>query len=290
MMNGRRKLGRMGLWTTLLAGLLVVIASALSPALAADLGLIEPITLKWEAARWVVLDARPKAQWAAGHLPGARSLSWESYTRTDEKGIPYQPLPVPELARALAAMGIDEKTPVVVYGDADTSWGGEGWTTWLLAWLGHKGPIRLLDGGIQGWRAEDLPINQGVEPVKTVARYQVELQPQLDISTAEIESKRESLVLIDTRSTMEWLKGRIPGAIHIPWDEFYQGDPRVPLSAAALKKILAENKVDTGKPIVYYCAGGIRSAYAWLVHELAGLPHARNYEGSMEAWKRRPGA
>jgi thiosulfate/3-mercaptopyruvate sulfurtransferase len=45
--------------------------------------------------------------------------------------------------------------------------------------------------------------------------------------------------------------------------------------------------VNTAKPVVYYCAGGIRSAYTWLVHELAGLPDARNYEGGMAAWQKR---
>lgn len=277
---------------SLLVGLLLTIAIIFSSAVsasAADLGLIEAATLKNAPSGWVVLDARPKGEWEAGHIPGARSLSWETYTRTDEKGIPYQPLPLPALATALAAMGIDEKTPVVVYGDADTSWGGEGWTAWLLAWLGHQGPIRLLNGGIQSWRGANLPLVRGAEPVKAVARYRIELQPQHDISTAEVASGRATLTLIDTRSTLEWLKGRIPGAIHIPWDEFYQGETRAPLSPAQFKELLAENQVDMSKPIVYYCAGGIRSAYVWLIHELSGLPHARNYEGSMEAWKRREG-
>ena len=154
-------------------------------ALAHDVGLIEPRALARNPAAWVVLDARPKSQWQAGHIPGARSFSWEDYTGTDGKGIPYKVRPPREMAEGLGAMGIDEKTPVTVYGDADKSWGGEGWTVWVLAWLGQKGPIRLLDGGIQEWRA-----------------------------------------------------------------------------------------------------GGIRSAYAWTVHELAGLPPARNYEGGMEEWKR----
>ena len=154
-------------------------------ALAHDVGLIEPRALARNPAAWVVLDSRPKSEWQAGHIPGARSFSWEDYTRTDGKGIPYKVRPPREMAEGLGAMGIDEKTPVTVYGDADKSWGGEGWTVWVLAWLGHKGPIRLLNGGIQEWRA-----------------------------------------------------------------------------------------------------GGIRSAYAWTVHELAGLPPARNYEGGMEEWKR----
>jgi thiosulfate/3-mercaptopyruvate sulfurtransferase len=39
------------------------------------------------------------------------------------------------------------------------------------------------------------------------------------------------------------------------------------------------------RPVVYYCKGGIRSAYAWMVHVLAGFPGACNFEGGMEEWK-----
>ncbi len=47
------------------------------------------------------------------------------------------------------------------------------------------------------------------------------------------------------------------------------------------------NGVDTTHPVVYYCHGGIRSGYVWLVHQLAGLPTARNYSGGMAAWQKR---
>jgi thiosulfate/3-mercaptopyruvate sulfurtransferase len=276
------------------ASVLVIVATTLMlfsvavPVSAANLGLIEPAALNGDPAKWVVLDARPKADWQAGHIPGARSFCWENFTRTDEKGVEYRVLPPQQLASALAAMGIDEKTPVVVYGDADKSWGGEGWDAWVLSWLGHKGPIRLLNGGIQAWRARNLPLAGGTEKqFAKKARYQVSLDTRIDISTEELERRKASLVIVDVRSTLEWLKGRIPGAIRIPWDDLHTGKDRHPLPAARLKELLARHGVNTARPVVYYCTGGIRSAYAWLVHELAGLPDARNYEGGMAAWLKR---
>ena len=254
---------------------------------ALNLGIIEPAALNLNLANWVVLDARPKSEWTAGHIPGALSFSWEDYTRTDENGVPYRVWPPKELAAELGKMGINENTPVVVYGDADKSWGGEGWDCWVLSWLGHKGPIRLLAGGVQAWRNIKLPFQAGIERKNIHSlRYKFRLEPNLDISTSELERQRSSLTIIDTRSTLEWFKGRIPGSIHIQWTEFYAGKDRRPLSADALKKLLQNEGVDINKPIVYYCAGGIRSAYAWMVHQLAGLPAARNYEGGFEAWKR----
>lgn len=268
---------------------LVAMGFSLSQTLfAADIRLIDAGDLNRTLSKWVVLDARPKTEWATGHIPGARSFSWENYTRTDEKGVEFRIFPPPELASALAALGVDEKSGVVIYGDADKSWGGEGWDVWMLSWLGHKGQIRLLNGGIQAWRSQNLPLTKEVDGTSVKkTRYQVNINSQLDISTEALVRQGSSFQLVDVRSTFEWLKGRIPGAIHIPWEKFHTGKERRPLSSVELKKLLAGHDVDTRRPVVYYCQGGIRSAYAWMAHHLAGLPPARNYEGGMAAWQKR---
>lgn len=269
---------------------LIAIILYSSAATAADLGLIDPTSLKTDLAKWVILDARPDDEWKGGHIPGAIPFSWENYTRTDAQGIEFSSFPPEELAAVLAGLGIDEKTPVVVYGDADKSWGCEGYDVWLLTWLGHEGPIRLLNGGIQAWRKLNFSLAEGPEkPVAKKAGYQVNLQPQCIASTEDVRNGNGSCVLVDVRSTFEWIKGRISGAIRIPWEDFHTGKDRRPLPPAELKKLLARHGVDTSKPVVYYCLGGVRSAYAWMTHQLAGLPDARNYKGGWAAWEKRSG-
>jgi len=270
---------------TFFGGVSISLAAAPGP----DLGLIEAAALKGDQSRWVILDGRPKAEWEAGHIPGAYSFCWENYTRTDEKGVEYRVFPPKELAAALGAMGISENTPVVVYGDAEKSWGGEGWDAWVLSWLGHKGPIRLLAGGIQAWRGQGFPLVKGPEKKTAIkVEYRFSLKPELDISTEDLEQKKGSPVIVDVRSTFERFKGKIPGSIHIFWERFFTGPDRRPLGPQELKKLLAAAGVDTTRPVVYYCHGGIRSGYTWLVHQLAGLPPARNYEGGWVAWQKRP--
>jgi thiosulfate/3-mercaptopyruvate sulfurtransferase len=117
----------------------------------------------------------------------------------------------------------------------------------------------------------------------------VNLKPQVVVSTEEVQQGKNAYTLVDVRSTFEWLKGRIPGAIHIPWEEFYTGKDRRPLPPAELKKLLTKKGVDTSRPVVFYCLGGVRSAYAWTVYQLAGLPNGRNYKGSWAAWEKRAG-
>ncbi|MBF0169773.1 MAG: hypothetical protein HQK87_01565 [Nitrospinae bacterium] len=267
--------------------LVAAIAVALvtvAEARAADMALIEPAALQATMATWVVLDARPRSAWESGRIPGALSLSWENYTGTDGEGIPFRILPPEELALRLGSMGIDGITPLVIYGDADTSWGGEGWAAWMFAWLGHEGPIRILNGGVDAWRRGGFAVTTGAPTARGRARYVPRPAPEWDIATAEILRPRTPIILIDTRSTMEWLVDAIPGAVHIEWAKFHTGDERRPLGRDALVRLLRDHGVDPRKPVVYYCRGGVRSGYAWMVHQLAGLPDARNYEGGMEMW------
>lgn len=281
----RMRFRRAGLVAGLVVAVVIGICSA-SGAFALDFGLMEPQALARADRNWVILDGRPRSDWQAGHIPGARSFTWENYTRTDDKGVPYKLWPPRDFGRVLGSMGIDERTPVVVYGDADKSWGGEGWAAWVLGWLGHKGPVRMLNGGVQAWTATGFSLKAGEEPNGKAVTYQYAIQNEEDIATAELERLIGKVAIVDTRSTFERLTGRIPTSVHIPWDKFYTGKDRRPLAAGDVRKLLARHGVDADKPVVYYCAGGIRSAYALMVHKLAGLGPARNYEGGMEEWKR----
>lgn len=276
-----------------LAGILTAVgllAALASVSFAADLALIDAAALKGNTSKWVILDSRPTSEYQAGHIPGAIQFFWDNYTRTDAKGVKYAALPPQEYAAAFARLGIDEKAALVIYGDADKSWGSEGFSVWLFSWLGHKGPVRLLNGGIQAWKSQNLPLEKGVEKqAGAKAHYQVNLKKQYIVSTEDIQNAKGAYSIIDTRSTFEWIRGRIPGAIHIPWEDFYAGKDRHPLPAADVKKLLAKHKVDTSRPVVFYCLGGVRSAYVWTVYQLAGLPDGRNYKGSWAAWEKRAG-
>jgi len=254
---------------------------------AADLGLISAAELNQNLSGWRVLDARLEADFLAGHIPGAASFPWEEHTQIDKNGVPYRIMPPEKMAAALGRLGITRQSAVAVYGDADKSWGAEGWICWMLVWLGHEGPIRLMDGGMDVWAGNRYPVEKGnTEPAIRVVEYQYAVRTAVNISAADIQKKAGMIQLVDVRSTFEWIMGRIPGATHIPWEKFYKGDERRPLSPSETVALLKEKGIDPQKPIVYYCAGGIRSGYAWMVHELAGLPEAVNFEGGMEEWAR----
>jgi thiosulfate/3-mercaptopyruvate sulfurtransferase len=260
--------------------------SGVCRSLALDTAGLEPSQLHKDLREWTVLDTRPRKDYENAHIPGALLFTWEDHVQADSSGSSYR-FPTPErLASALGRMGIHETMPLVIYGDADKSWGGEGWGVWVLSWLGHKGPIRLLYGGIQSWQKLGYPV-QSMTAQESLPwqHYSVALRNDLNIQAAQLDDKRGSWTVIDTRSSFEWLTGHLPNAIHIPWTEFYTGREHRPLSRDALKQLFAKHGVDPEKPVVFYCTAGVRSSYAWMVHTLSGLPAARNYSAGISDWK-----
>ena len=263
------------------------IFSAPHPLQAADIRLIEAAGLNQSLSGWIVMDARPKKEWLKAHIPGAVSFSWEDYTRTDPKGVAYRTISPRELGGALGKIGIDDHASIAVYGDADTSWGGEGWLCWVLSWIGHKGRICVINGGIQAWKEKGFPLKDGAESFSgKAAEYKVDIREGLNISAQQIKNSPSAFQLVDTRSTLEWVMGHLPGAVHIDWEKFYHGKDRSFLSASGIRGLLAKNGINPEKPVVYYCTGGIRSGYAWLGHHLAGLPEAINFEGGTAEWEK----
>lgn len=272
----------------LIAALLFCTASSLSFAQTEkiDLHLIEVHELLQQPSEWIVLDTRPVKNWKAGHIPEAISFSWHDYTRQTETEIKNSLIPAEDIALALGEMGIDEHTPLVVYGDADTSEGGEGWACWVLSWLGHKGPIRLLQGGIQAWQTEEIKLSQHMDNSPSETKYHINLREELNISADNLKSNLDKVVLVDTRSIFEWIWNRLPDAVHLPWNSLHHGNEHRLIAPMEYQSLMRKHDVDPDQKVVFYCSAGIRSAYAWTAHRLSGYSNAVNFTGGMEEWEK----
>ena len=82
---------------------------------------------------------------------------------------------------------------------------------------------------------------------------------------------KESFILLDVREKDEWDEGHLPGATHIPRGFLEQ----------RIEKVVAEK--DT--PIVAYCAGGSRSAFAARTLQHLGYKNVVSMAGGYGDWK-----
>lgn len=90
---------------------------------------------------------------------------------------------------------------------------------------------------------------------------------QLDARAAAARSA-EGALLVDVRERSEWNAGHVPSAIHIPYEQLRDRTHELPLD----------------RPIVMYCASGIRSSLAASILESAGRAVA-NLRGGFTAWR-----
>jgi molybdopterin/thiamine biosynthesis adenylyltransferase/rhodanese-related sulfurtransferase len=99
-------------------------------------------------------------------------------------------------------------------------------------------------------------------------------QVKTEISEVDAPGAREldGHLFLDVREPDEWDEGHIPGAVHIP-----RGYLEQRIEAAA---------PDRAQPIVVYCAGGSRSAFATKTLEELGYVNVVNLAGGYTDWKR----
>jgi rhodanese-related sulfurtransferase len=102
-------------------------------------------------------------------------------------------------------------------------------------------------------------------------------QAQRSLSAAEAEAlmSKGELLLVDVRSKPEWVQTRIaegalPITIHDPEGK-----------AAFVEKVAAAAGGETGRPIAFICATGVRSAYAYQLLEERGFTNLYNVPEGM---------
>ena len=237
------------------------------------------------------------APFAAGHIPGARELSYDAIA-IDKDGLGSEMPSVDSLRAAFEAVGVSDRSHVVVYYASEAPSAAR--VVMALDYLGHE-RVSFLDGGLPRWRAEKRPLATAVTPV---VRGVLHAQPRESvIATAPwIQSRigKPGIALIDTRTDGEYLgsgmrhgmpsEGHLAGARQLQWQQLFQGDSGsahgAPLKTRAELAKLYADRMHSGDTVVTYCWVGYRASTTYLAARALGLP-VKLYDGSYEDWARR---
>ncbi len=96
---------------------------------------------------------------------------------------------------------------------------------------------------------------------------------ELDAATAARQLEGDDApVLLDVRELHEWKEGHIPGAVHVP--------------RGSLESQIEQTLPDRAGPVIVYCAGGSRSAFAAKTLGELGYEAVYNLAGGYTDWKR----
>jgi thiosulfate/3-mercaptopyruvate sulfurtransferase len=242
-----------------------------------------------------------------GHVPGALKLDWHA----DLNDPLTRDFIGPDgFAKLASRLGVAPDTTVVFYGDRNNWWAA--YAYWLFKLYGHN-DARIMDGGRAKWLAENRETAKDA-PQVAAANYPTPSKADEKIRafqddvlgfigarrgerTAHLPANR---ALVDVRSPGEYdgqvthmpdypqegvlRGGHIPGAQSIPWAQAANPDQTFK-SPDELRALYAAKGVTPDKEVVVYCRIGERSSHTWFVlHELLGYEHVRNYDGSWTEW------
>lgn len=230
-----------------------------------------------------------------GHIPGARYADLErDLSGPVQKGVTGRhPLPDPaRLVERLRAWGIDDDSQVVLYDDGPGAFAARAW--WLLAWLGKRDGVFLLDGGLKAWRAADLPLT-AERPAVVPGHFGGQPDPSLLVDAEALRRRLDDpqLTLIDARALprfcgevepLDPVAGHIPGARCAAFTDNLGADGRF-LPREQLRRRFA-GLLD-GRPaerLVAYCGSGVTACHNLFALSLAGYPLAPLYAGSWSEW------
>ena len=213
-----------------------------------------------------IIDVREKLEYLRGHIPGAVQV-WRPDMEDKNHPIPGMMAPQPQMEALLGSLGIREKNTLIIYSDLYDH--ARLW--WILAYCGFPlKQMKLLDGGIDAWKAKGHPLEVIPTPVeKTRFKLQGETEGRKPLlcTLPEVKSalKRPGRIVLDVRTKKEYMGeeikkgatqgGRIPGVTWIEWKEaiFEEGPYKgYWKSAEEIKKTFSAKGVTPEKDVYLY--------------------------------------
>ncbi len=228
----------------------------------------------------VVIDVRSEAEYAAGHIPGARHLDPNEVVDSSSP-IEGALKSEAEITQILSALGITADSRVVYYDDKAGFHAAR--MFWLSEHYGHRN-VALLNGGLSAWTAAGYELSQDAGDHQP-ARFAPAITPRRHASADYILETRDdsNTVVIDVRPTTLYAKGHIPWAKNLPWKGNLDEDGTFK-SPADLADHFAAQGVTDARNVVIHCQTGLASSHSYVALRLLGYPKVRVYHRSWAEW------
>jgi thiosulfate/3-mercaptopyruvate sulfurtransferase len=227
-----------------------------------------------------IIDTRPDASYAGGHIQGAINLGPGLLDTTNAAGDNTALKSAPELATIFGQNGVSSSSTIVIYSDGNDT--NSGRVLWDLEYLGQK-DMHILDGGFGKWKSDG---NAAVtdKTAKAAGTY----SPAVNAATLATKTDvlnslgKTGYVIVDSRNATDWVVKRIPGSINILMGDYLNSDQTVK-SFSDLTAFLGTKGITPDKKVIVHCYVGYRSAQAYFIFRLMGYS-VSNYDGSTTEW------
>ncbi len=243
----------------------------------------------------VLLHVGERADYNAGHIPGARFLPYDAIARQSADGLSLELPPTAALDSLLESLGVTDGSRIVLYWSRD--WYSPTTRVFLtLDYLGLGDRTSILDGGFDAWRATGGAVT--TTQTSPASRGVLTLRPRADVMV-NASTVRESIgdgrvAIIDARDErfftgkaqgMHVREGHVPTARNLPFFTLID-DNGAFKSRASIERMLEAAGATPDKRVIGYCHIGQQATMIYFAARLTGRD-ARLYDGSWDEWSRR---
>ncbi len=268
---------------------------------------IDPlVSTEWLAAhlndpRVKILDATfklpgvtplPVDDYRAAHIPGAVFFDVDAVSDRGSS-LPHMFPDAAGFAKSVGALGISNADTVAIY-DAG-GWVAAPRVWWMFLAFGHA-DVKVLDGGLQKWRAEGRALDSGEAKPKP-ATFTATLDPSFLRSRSAMVDNLSSHAaqVIDARPRPRFegsvaeprpglRAGHIPGSRNIPYGELFDANTGTMKSLHDLREAFSGAGIDIARPIVTTCGSGVSAGMLTLALYRLGVRGSALYDGSWAEW------
>ena len=231
----------------------------------------------------------------SGHIPGAHyaDLNQDLSSPVIPGLTGRHPLPEPGLLQEkLRQWGISNDSRIVPYDDGPGAFAARAW--WLLAWLGKRDEVYLLNGGLQAWNAAGLPLDCN-SPEAAVGTFSGQPDNNLLLDAQALLSRLHSsaLTLLDARGgprfrgevePIDAVAGHIPGAQCAAFTDNLNAAGHFRSAEELRQRFQALLGERDPLELVAYCGSGVTACHNLFALCLAGFELAPLYAGSWSEW------
>ncbi|MFI0473358.1 sulfurtransferase [Halomonas sp. HMF6819] len=225
-------------------------------------------------------------------LPGALEFDIERVFSDQSAPFPHTLPALDALQEACSKLGLSIDDDIVVFDNRGVFSAPRAY--WLLTQAGFT-HVRLLDGGLPGWVAQSLPVQQGYsEPTPLSTPPVLKANPSVvsvDDVQANIATPR--FTLVDARSAgrfsgqapeprPEFPSGHVPGACNLPFGDVLENGHLK--SREEIARLLIDRGLSPEDHVAFSCGSGITACILWVAAELAGFERLSLFDGSWTAW------
>jgi thiosulfate/3-mercaptopyruvate sulfurtransferase len=242
----------------------------------------------------VLLHIGSRAEYDAGHIPGARYITEEDVARPHDMArgdLMLELPPLDELRAKVASFGISDDSRIVVYFGKTGAVQSSTRIIFTLDYLGLGDRTSLLNGGLPEWTRAGHAMTASVP---AAARGTLSARPAkpvvVDAEFVKSIPSRPNTRLVDARAavfysgiepTMNGAKGHIPGAVNIPFSKIT--DDNMLIDRERVAALFAAAGIKPGDTVVAYCHVGQQGTAVVFGARLLGYT-VMLYDGSFQDW------